>query len=563
MAEFILKDRYGKDKTFDKDTIYVKGTDGELMQFTHGVSDPVTKPLEITENGTYTAPNGVDGYNPVVVAVPAPEVKLQDKEITENGSYSADAGFDGLGNVTVNIPDPTKTVLLEEQEFGGFVLDSTFGSYSPGYVTPALFTLNNGETYHVKWDGTEYECVAFTFNISGMEMVFIGDGSSLGLPGNGEPFLITYNVSYHNTQMFCLETTDSHTVGIWQKVTQEIKLQDITVDENGKYSADSGYDGLGEVTVAVPAPEVKLQDKTITENGEYTADSGFDGLGKVTVEVAGSGGLEPGAYYVPYEINPPGNNNFLYFKLNGNMYAIYNNQPQQNTASFDIYKYNSGTWTKIFGNYTFSTIKELPRTFSKIWEFNGKAHFLGSDNKTHYIFDEQNGVVQHKKITDSGDYYLCVCDGKLRATTTYSQYTDYIWNESTDTWSAVSDKIGTHNLCLHGGYLYYVKNNIVYKRKDGVTTEVCKLSGWSSSYSNIKVENGHIYGIAYSSSSGYILLYDGNLSNGETKMISTVRYTFGAFIYSPGYDEPFLYSGGSTQNYYPYCVNFKILIVRE
>ena len=36
--------------------------------------------------------------------------------------------------------------------------------------------------------------------------------------------------------------------------------------------------------------EVKLQDKTILENGEYTADEGFDGLGRVTVAVEGSGG---------------------------------------------------------------------------------------------------------------------------------------------------------------------------------------------------------------------------------------------------------------------------------
>lgn len=35
---------------------------------------PVVRPLSVTENGTYTAPDGVDGYNPVVVDVPIPEV---------------------------------------------------------------------------------------------------------------------------------------------------------------------------------------------------------------------------------------------------------------------------------------------------------------------------------------------------------------------------------------------------------------------------------------------------------------------------------------------------------
>lgn len=36
MAEFILKDQYGKEQTFDHDKIFVQGTDGELVQFTQG-----------------------------------------------------------------------------------------------------------------------------------------------------------------------------------------------------------------------------------------------------------------------------------------------------------------------------------------------------------------------------------------------------------------------------------------------------------------------------------------------------------------------------------------------
>ena len=34
-------------------------------------SDPVIQPLSVTANGTYTAPEGVDGYSPVTVNVPA------------------------------------------------------------------------------------------------------------------------------------------------------------------------------------------------------------------------------------------------------------------------------------------------------------------------------------------------------------------------------------------------------------------------------------------------------------------------------------------------------------
>lgn len=68
-----------------------------------GGSAPVVQPLEVTENGTYTAPDGVDGYSPIVVAIPEREVILQDLEVTENGIYVVDAGYDGIGQVTVSV----------------------------------------------------------------------------------------------------------------------------------------------------------------------------------------------------------------------------------------------------------------------------------------------------------------------------------------------------------------------------------------------------------------------------------------------------------------------------
>lgn len=72
-----------------------------------------------------------------------------------------------------------------------------------------------------------------------------------------------------------------------------IRNQDKLVTENGTYKADSGYTGLGSVTVAVPIPEVEepvLETLNVTENGEYTPAEGVDGFSRVSVNVAGSGG---------------------------------------------------------------------------------------------------------------------------------------------------------------------------------------------------------------------------------------------------------------------------------
>lgn len=66
-----------------------------------------------------------------------------------------------------------------------------------------------------------------------------------------------------------------------------IKNQDKTITENGTYKADSGYTGLGTVSVNVPSKEPVLQDKTITENGTVLPDVGYDGMSKVVVDVPG------------------------------------------------------------------------------------------------------------------------------------------------------------------------------------------------------------------------------------------------------------------------------------
>ena len=70
---------------------------------TGGTYVPVINPKTITENGTYTAPEGVDGYNPVTVNVSASSSTIEPKTITENGTYNAPVGIDGFNPVTVQV----------------------------------------------------------------------------------------------------------------------------------------------------------------------------------------------------------------------------------------------------------------------------------------------------------------------------------------------------------------------------------------------------------------------------------------------------------------------------
>lgn len=71
------------------------------LQQSGGGGQPVIQSLTATENRTYTAPQGVDGYNPVTVAVPVPT--LTTLTATENRTYTAPTGT-AYNIVDVNVP---------------------------------------------------------------------------------------------------------------------------------------------------------------------------------------------------------------------------------------------------------------------------------------------------------------------------------------------------------------------------------------------------------------------------------------------------------------------------
>ena len=111
---------------------------------------------------------------------------------------------------------PTKSVqtttLMEEQAVAFTLSDAV-------YMAPITnaFEIVVGQTYTVKWDGTEYECVGVVFN----SMPLLGNLSIMGASGDtGEPFIYAYNTSLHAGNFATPDTSASHTISV--KTTKEI-----------------------------------------------------------------------------------------------------------------------------------------------------------------------------------------------------------------------------------------------------------------------------------------------------------------------------------------------------
>ena len=82
-----------------KNGVNIGGVVG-IYQGGGGGSDPVIQSLEVTQNGEFIAPSGVDGFNPVNVNV---QPTLQNINVTENGTYRPIDPYQGFSEVVVNV----------------------------------------------------------------------------------------------------------------------------------------------------------------------------------------------------------------------------------------------------------------------------------------------------------------------------------------------------------------------------------------------------------------------------------------------------------------------------
>lgn len=127
---------------------------------------PVIQEKNITANGIYTVPSGVDGYSPINVSVPIPEPNLTQLEATSNGTYLPQLGYAGFDEVIVNVPIPQSI---------GIVLANKYPIVNNRTLQPVPVTLTQGKYYAVYYyDDYLYPrannvlgCAAFSRTVSG------------------------------------------------------------------------------------------------------------------------------------------------------------------------------------------------------------------------------------------------------------------------------------------------------------------------------------------------------------------------------------------------------------
>lgn len=130
----------------------------------------------------------------------------------------------------------TETEILPEQTLEAFVLNNVYGAYHK-YLSPAPFTLNEGQEYIVIWDGISYTQTAFATYSDGSLCVVIGNTILTGTD-SGEPFCIIYDATNGVAHFAATDNAESHTVRIYQQADIAVSWDNITGKPFGETKTD-------------------------------------------------------------------------------------------------------------------------------------------------------------------------------------------------------------------------------------------------------------------------------------------------------------------------------------
>ena len=186
----------------------------------------------------------------------------------------------------------------------------------------------------------------------------------------------------------------------------------------------------------------------------------------------GGGAVEKGGYIKTTDNYVPAKYNQRWFYLNGELYAIVN----QNTTNsvVDVYKIVDGTWTKIVSS--FNALMARFNSTNFIVEFHGKAQMLRPEAKSRLAFDGTT-------LSIPADL-PCSCSNSINGGCVHndelyywgSDYKIYKWNEATDTWAVVMEFPSSFN---YNCSLYSYANNLFVI--DGYHKKIYKITDFATS----------------------------------------------------------------------------------